>query len=263
MLSLLSLLLATSQPSLEHLSQSERSVIQSALAAQQAHSVLSVQYEACQSQRDYRQAGLPDLQLLRSAIEAKLQLPYQNFLFASRQAGDWQRLQPRDPLQAGSCAEFNRYRENLDQYELQLFALEIAEPLTSSLTANQTEAANAQQLLLLRGYLQRSSSVAIARVFDRSQLNAIEQANFLHPDYQSRYIFRLEQGWRRVMPIYMGMHSQFNEQDIAKQASEWLIFLDTQKQFIAVRPLTEVSALLAELGPTEWTFDLNGNLIRK
>ena len=84
MLSLLSLLLATSQPSLEHLSQSERSLLQAALAAQQAHSVLSVQYEACQSQRDYRQTGLPDLQLLRSAIEAKLQLPYQNFLFASR-----------------------------------------------------------------------------------------------------------------------------------------------------------------------------------
>jgi hypothetical protein len=263
MLSLLSLLLASSQPSLEHLSQSERGLIQSALAAQQAHSVLSSQYEACQSQRDYRQAGLPDLQLLRSAIEAKLQLPYQDFLFASRQAGDWQRLQPRDPMLAGSCDEFNRYRENLDQYELQLFALEIAEPLANSLTDNRTEAADTKQLQLLRSYLQRSSSVAIARVFDRTQLNVIEQANFLHPDYQSRYIFRLEQGWRSVMPVYMGMHSQFNEQDIAKQASEWLIFLDTQKQFIAARPLTEVSALLAELGPAEWTFDLNGNLIRK
>jgi hypothetical protein len=263
MLSLLSLLLASSQPSLEHLSQSERGLIQSALAAQQAHSVLSSQYEACQSQRDYRQAGLPDLQLLRSAIEAKLQLPYQDFLFASRQAGDWQRLQPRDPMQAGSCDEFNRYRENLDQYELQLFALEIAEPLANSLTDNRTEGADTKQLQLLRSYLQRSSSVAIARVFDRTQLNVIEQANFLHPDYQSRYIFRLEQGWRSVMPVYMGMHSQFNEQDIAKQASEWLIFLDTQKQFIAARPLAEVSALLAELGPAEWTFDLNGNLVRK
>lgn len=263
MLSLLSLLLASSQPRLEHLSQSERGLIQSALAAQQAHSVLSSQYEACQSQRDYRQAGLPDLQLLRSAIEAKLQLPYQDFLFASRQAGDWQRLQPRDPMQAGSCDEFNRYRENLDQYELQLFALEIAEPLANSLTDNRTEAADTKQLQLLRSYLQRSSSVAIARVFDRTQLNVIEQANFLHPDYQSRYIFRLEQGWRSVMPVYMGMHSQFNEQDIAKQASEWLIFLDTQKQFIAARPLADVSALLAELGPAEWTFDLNGNLVRK
>lgn len=263
MLSLLSLLLATSQPSLEHLSQSERSVIQSALAAQQAHSVLSSQYEACQSQRDYRQAGVPDLQLLRSAIEAKLQLPYQDFLFTSRQAGDWQRLQPRDPLQAGSCAEFNRYRENLDQYELQLFALEISDPIANSLINNKQEDAKTQQLQLLRGYLQRSSSIAVARIFDRTHLNTIEQANYLHPDYQSRYIFRLEQGWRVVMPVYMGMHSQFNEQDITKQPSEWLIFLDTQKQFIAARPLAEVSALLAELGPAEWAFDLNGNLIRK
>lgn len=263
MLSLLSLLLATSQPNLEHLSQSERSLIQSALAAQQAYSVLSLQYEACQSKRDYRQTGLPDLQLLRSAVEAKLQLPYQDFLFASRQTGDWQRLQPREPLETGSCDEFIRYRENLDFYELQLFALEIAEPMASSLTYNRNETANTQQLQLLRGYLQRSSSVAIARVFDRTQLNVIEQANYLHPDYQSRYIFRLEQGWRSIMPVYMGMHSQFNEQDIGKQAGEWLIFLDSQKQFIAARPLAEVSALLADLGPAEWTFDLNGNLIRK
>lgn len=263
MLSLLTLLLAASQPSLEHLSQSERSLIQSALSAQQAYNILRLQYEECQLQRDFRQTGLPDLQLLRSAIEAKMQLPYQDFLFISRQAGDWQRLQPRDPLEAGNCNEFNRYRENLDQYELQLFALEISEPLASSLTDNRSKADDTKKLQLLRGYLQRSSSVAIARVFDRTQLNVIEQANFLHPDYQSRYIFRLEQGWRNVMPLYMGMHSQFNEQDISKQAEEWLIFLDTQKQFIAARPLADVSALLAELGPTEWTFDINGNLIRK
>ncbi|GGW69395.1 hypothetical protein [Alishewanella tabrizica] len=263
MLSLFTLLLAASQPSLEHLSQSERGLIQSALSAQQAYNILRLQYEECQSQRDYRQNGLPELQLLRSAIEAKIKLPYQDFLFASQQSGDWQRLQPRDPLEAGSCDELTRYRENLDYYELQLFALEIAEPVVSSLTADQNDTAIKQQLQLLRGYLQRSSSVAIARVFDRTELNAIEQANYLHPDYQSRYIFRLENGWRSVMPVYMGMHSQFNEQDIIKQASEWLIFLDTQKQFIAARPLAEVSALLAELGPAEWTFDLNGNLIRK
>lgn len=263
MLTLLTLLLASSQLTLEHLTHSDRSLIQAALAAKQAHHVLTIQYENCQSQRDYRQAGLPDVQLLRSAIEAKLQLPYQAFLFASQQAAEWQRLQPREPLQLGSCTELHLYRENLDQYELHLFALEIAEPITNSLTDNRSKDASEQQLQLLRGYLERANSVAIARVFDRTQLNAIEQANFLHPDYQSRYIFRLEQGWRNVMPIYMGMHSQFNEQDITKQASEWLIFLDIQKQFIAARPLSEASILIKELGTADWVFDLNGNLLRK
>lgn len=262
MLTLLTLLLASSQLNLEHLSLSDRSLIQAALAAKQAHHVLSIQYENCQSQRDYRQAGLPDAQLLRKAIEAKLQLPYQTFLFASQQAAEWQRLQPREPLQPGSCEELHLYRENLDQYELQLFALEIAEPITNSLTDNSNNETS-EQIQLLRGYLQRANSVAIARVFDRTQLNAIEQANFLHPDYQSRYIFRLEQGWRNIMPIYMGMHSQFNEQTIANQASEWLIFLDIQKQFIAARPLSEASILLKELGTADWLFDLNGNLLRK
>ncbi|WP_423187997.1 hypothetical protein ACO1PK_07245 [Alishewanella sp. d11] len=263
MLTLLTLLLASSQLNLEHLSHSDRSLIQAALAAKQAHHVLNIQYENCQSKRDYRQAGLPDAQLLRSTIETKLQLPYETFLFASQEAAEWQRLQPRAPLQSGSCAELHLYLENLDQYELHLFSLEIAEPITNSLTDNKSNEVSEQQLQLLRGYLQRANSVAIARVFDRTQLNAIEQANFLHPDYQSRYIFRLEQGWRNVMPIYMGMHSQFNEQNIAKQASEWLIFLDTQKQFIAARPLSEASMLIKELGTADWLFDLNGNLLRK
>jgi hypothetical protein len=262
MLSFFSLLLAASQPSLEHLSQSERGLIQDALAAKQAYSVLSQQYEDCQTDRRYRQAGLPELKLLRSAIEAKLLLPWQDFLFNANQSGDWQRLQPREPLTAAECSNFAKYQEHLDQYELHLFALEIAQPISSELVKDPDLAAN-QQLEILRGYVQRATSVAIARVFDRQQISGIEQANYLHPDYKSRYIFRLEQGWKVVMPIYMGMHVQFNEQDIQQQAKEWLIFLDTQKQFIAARPLTEVSALLTELGSAEWTFDLNGNLHRK
>lgn len=264
MLALLTLLLSTAEPSLDHLTLSERNLLQSAVHTQHTFQIIEHYFEQCSSLKEYQRLGVPDLQQHRSVIEAKLNISYQDFLFASQHAASWQQLQPRDTLKLAECSNSDLYQQYIDQYEIQRFSLEIATPLTKPLLTNPAAKQNQQnQLSVLQGYLQRSSTIAIATVSDRQQLSAIEQANFLHLDYKSRYIFRINQGWRNVPPRYIGMHVQINEQDLAKYQGDWLIFLDQQRQFITARPVKEAATFIKQLGKSDWQIDNSGNLQRK
>ncbi len=263
MLSVFALLLSSNAPTLEHLSLSERNLLQSAVHTYSAYQVIKQHYESCQTDAEYRYIGLPEASQLRAMLESKLNINYQDFLFALQHAKSWQTLKPRYPLTAGSCDDISIYRSNVDQYELELFSLEIADPLTKPLLNNpQQEQANQQREQLLTSYLARSHTIAIADVIDRQTLSAVEQANFLHLQYQSRYIFKITQGWRNVPPIYMGMHVQINDTDLGNYSGKWLIFLDQQRQFVSARPLTEVSDFIEKLGKPDWSIDNSGNLQR-
>lgn len=264
MLTLLTLLLNAGQPSLDHLTLAERNLLQSAVHTQYTFQIIEQYFEQCQSLKEYQRIGLPDLQQHRSVIEAKLNISYQDFLFANQHVESWQQLKPRDTLKAAECADNELYQQYIDQYEIQRFSLEIASPLTKPLLTN--PAANQEQQnqqALLNSYLQRSSTVAIATVSDRQLLSAVEQANFLHLDYKSRYIFRINQGWRNIAPRFIGMHVQINDQDLAKYEGDWLIFLDQQRQFINATPVKSATAFIKELGLSDWQIDNNGNLQRR
>lgn len=264
MLTLLTLLLSAAEPGLDHLTLSERNLLQSAVHTQHSFQIIERYFEQCQNVKEYQRIGLPDLQQHRSAIEAKLNISYQEFLFANQHAESWQQLQPRDAVKTTECSDTELYQQYIDQYEIQRFALEIATPLTKPLLTTPSASQDQQnQLSLLQGYLQRSSTVAIATVSDRQQLSAIEQANFLHLDYKSRYIFRIKQGWRNIAPRYMGMHVQINEQDLGKYEGDWLIFLDQQRQFISATPVKNATAFIKDLGLSDWQIDNNGNLQRR
>lgn len=264
MLTLLTLLLNAGQPSLDHLTLAERNLLQSAVHTQHTFQIIEQYFEQCQSLKEYQRIGLPDLQQHRSVIEAKLNISYQDFLFANQHAESWQQLKPRDTVKAAECVDNELYQQYIDQYEIQRFSLEIATPLTKPLLTN--PAANQKQQnqqVLLNSYLQRSSTVAIATVSDRQLLSAVEQANFLHLDYKSRYIFRINQGWRNITPRFIGMHVQINDQDLAKYEGDWLIFLDQQRQFISATPVKNATAFIKDLGLSDWQIDNNGNLQRR
>lgn len=264
MLTLFLLLLGSTESSLEHLTLSERNVLQNAVHAHHTYTAIESYFEQCKPLKEYQQIGIPELKQHRSLLEEKLNISYQDFLFLSNNAESWQQLKPRDKLPQADCSDSSLYQQYIDQYEIQRFSLEIANALTKPLLSNPaTQQDQQDNKLLLQGYLQRSSTIAIATVSDRQQLSAIEQANFLHLDYDSRYIFRITQGWRNVPPRYMGMHIQFNEQDLVKYQGDWLIFLDQQRQFITARPIKDVSAFIRQLGDADWSIDNSGNLQRR
>ncbi|MCC5452290.1 hypothetical protein LMJ53_11210 [Rheinheimera sp. UJ51] len=262
MFSLFSLLLSSTAPTLDHLTLSERSLLQTAIHTQTSYNVIAEQYAQCQQIKDYQILGLPEKRELTSIIEATLNIPYKDFLFAINHAKAWQSLKPREPMPLVDCSKTMVYQDYLDQYALQRFALEIAEPITKPLLTTPVNSQQQESSALLQSYAQRSSTIAIVTVTDRQTLTAIEQANYLHLDYTSRFIYRITQGWKNVPPLYMGMHIQINEADLNKFDGNWLIFLDAQKQYIAARPVEDVEDFIKSLGKTEWQVDSNGNLQR-
>lgn len=262
MLTVLSLLLSTT-PALEHLTRSERTLLQNAIQSYQSSLVIGSTFTKCHASKDFQLLGQPDFVALENLLTEKLNMRYQDFQSAVAKAPAWQAFKSTDLPASIDCKDAAAYQAMLDQYELTRFSLEISEPISKSLLENTaSKQASQQNTTMLQGYLQRSSSIALATVVDRQKLSTMEQAKYLHLDYLSNSVFQIKSGWRNIIPHYTGMHIQVTDQDAAKYQGDWLIFLDRQKQFIAALPIDEVQAFLPELGKSEWKFDLNGNLQR-
>jgi len=162
------------------------------------------------------------------------------------------------------CSDSKAYLSLLDNYELALFSLEIAMPLSKPI-ANASAAKNRQasaQRSELKQLIARSNSIALVSVSDKQLLSPVQQANFLHPDYQGRYIFKVEQGWNNSLPNYMGMHVFIAEAELSKTAKQWLVFLDKNNHFIKAIALDSAGAYLTALQEPHWRFDVHGNLHR-
>lgn len=262
MLTALALLLSAA-PTLEHLSRSERSLLQNAIQSYQSSLVIGSTYTKCHENKDYQLLGKPEFDMLESLLAEKLNMSYQDFQTSFTNAQAWQPLKSTDLPTSIECKDLATYQAMLDQYELTRFSLEISEPISKSLLENTaTKQASQQNAMMLQGYLQRSSSIALATVVSRQKLSTMEQAKYLHLDYQSNSVFQIKSGWRNIIPHYTGMHIQVTDQDAAQYQGDWLIFLDRQKQFIAALPIDEVRTFLPELGKSDWEFDLSGNLQR-
>lgn len=262
MLTVLSLLLSTA-PTLEHLTRSERTLLQNAIQSYQTSLVLDSTFKKCHESKDFQLLGQPDFTILEELITEKTNMSYPDFQAALTGAKAWQPLKVTELPANIDCKDVSTYQAMLDQYELTRFSLEISEPVSKSLVENSVaKQASQQDSLLLQSYVQRSSSIALATVVERQKLSTMEQAKYLHLDYKSNSVFQINAGWRNIIPHYTGMHIQVTDQDAAKYQGDWLIFLDRQKQFIAAVPLNEAKALLPALGKSDWEFDLSGNLQR-
>lgn len=170
----------------------------------------------------------------------------------------------KDITTPANCQDSKAYQALLDSYELALFSLEIALPLSKpianpSVTRSRQASAQRNELNQL---IARSNSIALVSVSDKQLLSPVQQANFLHPDYQGRYIFKVEQGWNNSLPNYIGMHIFVAEAELSKTAKQWLIFLDKNNHFIQAVTLDKADAYLTALQEAHWRFDVHGNLHR-
>lgn len=170
----------------------------------------------------------------------------------------------RSIVSPDTCEDSKAYQALLDNYELALFSLEIAIPLDRPI-GNKVFAAksrsNAEQHEVQQ-LISRSHAIALANVVDKQQLNAVQQANYLHPDYQGRYVFKIQHGWRGNMAHYIGMHIFVSDADIDKTPKQWLVFLDKNGHFITAIDAGKARLHLKTLQNAEWRYDVHGNLQR-
>ncbi|SEA83881.1 hypothetical protein [Alkalimonas amylolytica] len=200
-----------------------------------------------------------------SMIEQTLGIPiesYRGFVYTialqpSRNVSIWQSREL-------ACDDQDAWEQVFRDYREAYFALELSSPLEQSFADTLALRVQGQDLQRQRYQLliENSNSIAIASVVAKSQLTAIEQANYLHLDYQSDYIFRSQKGWKHYPPLFLGMHRYLSAAELADDSQQWLIFLDHQQHFISAVPLTEARSYLELLGPEHWSFDRHGNLTR-
>ncbi|WP_372627940.1 hypothetical protein [Arsukibacterium sp.] len=206
----------------------------------------------------------PDNTRLHSLLQLQLQLDVEQFLSNVAANPKFQQRVP-DDITLTDCANHPAYQRIIDRYELELFALEIATPVKVSKQSPESQRRQNQQLKIKKAaeLLERSKAVAMVSIIDRNSLSTLEQANFLHPEYKGRYIYKVDQGWRNIPSRYMGMQSYLTDQQFAASPKSWLLLLDQHNQFIQVFSEADAKTYLNLLGKPEWHFDIQGNLQRK
>ena len=245
---------------------SERRTLQSAISSALYLEEINRFYQQCR-QTDTNLANAisnPDNQRLK----------LQQLLLQKVHSADIQYLLNADPkltvdlkqniLKLKDCTNALEFQTLQDSYDLALFSLEIAAPLSKPLSdkssVNASRVKQAQQEIL--ALIESSHAIAWANVTDRQQLSAVQQANYLHPDYQGRYVFKIQHGWRGNTGHYLGMHIFVSDADIDKTAKQWLIFLDKNGRFINALEAKKASDYLKALQNAEWRYDVHGNLHR-
>jgi hypothetical protein len=163
-----------------------------------------------------------------------------------------------------ACDEISLWQQLFSDYRAVYFELELSSPLEQSFadSLTQMEQNHQQQLQRNQVVINESNSIAVANVVSKDQLTAIEQANYLHIEYQSDYIFRIQRGWKNYPPLYLGTHRYLSATEFTDHNQPWLIFLDHQQRFITAVPLSEATNYLDLLGAEHWSFDRHGNLSR-
>lgn len=159
----------------------------------------------------------------------------------------------------GNCQDEKGLQTMLDNYEIALFSLEIALPLSQPVSQPKVIVRGDNQVEQL---INRSTAIAQVVVSNKQQLSALQQANFLHLDYQSQFIFKVEQGWKKPAPAYVGMHKYVEDSQLTNTAKQWLIFLDQNNHFIKAIELDKAGAYLKALNKPQWRFDSMGSLQR-
>lgn len=244
---------------------SEKRTLQSAISSVLHSDEINHYYQLCKEQPEGNQ-DLPALTdkerpRLLALLQQKLKTADTELLF---------NLDPRltqnarsNLVKPTSCEDTKGLQTMLDNYEMALFTLDLALPLERSLTQktgtkSRYNAAKAKASQLIN----QSHAIALVEVVDKQLLNAVQQANYLHPDYSGKYIFKVQQGWRSNIPHYLGMHIFVNDSDIDKTPKQWLVFLDKNGHFIKALPSSNAAAYIKALAGAEWRYDVYGNLHR-
>lgn len=247
----------------------QRTLLQATVNAKYLSDRLADGYIACQDsayasqwkvlQHELQNYPAKDVieQVLATPIEVVTQFAATLKLRPNRSAAQWL----EEDL---TCNQTYLWQQLFSDYRAAYFELELSSPLERSF-ADSLELTQQSQVIdqqRNQALINESNSIAIATVERKDQLTTIEQANYLHIEYQSDYIFRIQRGWKNYPPLYLGMHRYLSTAELTDHQQQWLIFLDYQQHFIEAMPLSEATSYLELLGTEDWSFDRHGNLRR-
>ncbi len=207
---------------------------------------------------------IPEQERLEQALTNQLHLNKSSWDSFINNESSLKRFAATLPSAAISCTDTDTFQNLADDYELALFSVEIATPLAQAPASDNDKARSKQQQQAnkLQELFNRSSTTALVSIVPKRVLNNIEQANYLHPDYEGDYIYIVEQGWKKYTKHYMGMPVYLDDTTRARTPDKWVIFLDAQGGYIESIPLDSLNKELKALGKADWSFDPSGNLLR-
>jgi hypothetical protein len=247
-------------------SNSEKRTLQAAVSSVLHAAELSNYYQQCKEQphSDDTDSVISDRARPRllSLLQQKVNTQNTELLLAA-DAGLTQKIRSYI-VKPVNCEDSKGLQSLLDNYEVALFTLELALPLEKALgqkTAANKSRPNAEQNEVSQ-LIARSHAIALVNVVDKQQLNAVQQANYLHPDYSGKYIFKVQHGWRSNVTQYLGMHIFVADSDIDKTSKQWLVFLDKNGHFIKAIEAYKATAHIKALQQAQWRYDVHGNLHR-
>lgn len=196
----------------------------------------------------------PDLPKLEQLIQQKLYI----------QAEQLQELYPEQTNQIKpiNCQDTDAYLDSYDRYELATFSVEIALALTKQ-PAESAAQNDIQQEAKIKSLLKQSHSIARVSVIQKSELTALEQAQYLHFNYSSDYIFKIQGGWNALSPRFVGMHITLSGEKDKRRHVDWLILLDRQNHFVKAVQGAEAQSYQKHLGKMQWRYTPAGDLMRE
>ncbi|MDX3772613.1 hypothetical protein QE250_00625 [Chromatiaceae bacterium AAb-1] len=245
-------------------SPSERRTLQEAVTVQLYANQLQAFHKLCASNASDSLPAI-DTEQLNDLLQQQIGLNSEQFQVLLQEQPATRALAGKELITLRQdCQDTAAYQNLFDSYELKRFSLEIATPLPETLQNNSSlqHRVNQQKQAELTMLLSKSKSVVTAVISNRNKLTPIEQANYLHPDYQGPYLFRIEQGWRNNTPPFIGLHLYVDNSNIGQTPQKWLLFLDQNNHIIEAKPYTEVEFYIQQLGKPDWQLDSSGNIQR-
>ncbi|MBZ9613816.1 hypothetical protein I4W93_019660 [Rheinheimera sp. MA13] len=247
-------------------SNSEKRTLQAAVSSALHSAEITRYYQQCKEQPEDDSASVVITDKDQARLLALLQQKIHSQNITQLLAADPRTTQnaTNKLIKPANCDDLKGIQALLDSYEVALFALDLALPLEKPLgqkiytakSRSNAEQNDIQQLIA------RSHAIALVSVVDKQQLTAVQQANYLHPDYTSRYVFKVQHGWRGNISQYLGMHIYVDDKNIDKTTKQWLIFLDKNGHFITTVPGYKAGDHMKKLQQAEWRYDVHGNLHR-
>lgn len=168
-----------------------------------------------------------------------------------------------EPLPVPSCDEREALIDFAEHYSNNLTALELSTPLKPWMQYFEAPVkAAAMNPVKLKSLIVASHSLVVVEVKPKQLLTPLQQANFLHIDDKSSYLFEVQQGWNAISPRYLGLHIYMNAQNYPQQPKRWLLMLDANFHPKTVLHGAQMQQALQLLGTPGWSFDRQGNLLR-
>lgn len=163
------------------------------------------------------------------------------------------------------CNNTDYYQNLADDYELAVFSVEIATPLSHAPQSDADKALQQKQQKAeeLHELFDKSTTIVVATIVPAKVLNEMDRANYLHPDYAGDYIYMVEQGWKKYTKHYIGMATYIDDAARAKTADKWLLFFDLKGSLTESIPYQDIKHRLKDFNQPDWSFDPSGNLERK